>query len=714
MSASMNPRYAALFEPVRIGPVTAPNRFYQVPHASGMTNALPHVRARFRETKAEGGWGVVCTGAVSIHPSSDDAPLPCATLWDENDLRSHAMMVDAVHRHGSLAGIELWHGGASVMNRASRLPPISPSGIPWMATHVGFMGNQRPRIMDRGDIKALLEWQAEGARKARRAGFDIVYVYAGMGYLPYEFLLPEYNRRSDAYGGSIENRVRLVRELIEVTREAVGGECAVALRISLEELRRRPGVHGESEAHEAVGLLADMPDLWDVKMDSSPTDCAPSRFSPEGSHEPVIDFVKRLTRRPVVGVGRFTSPDTMVSQIRRGILDLVGGARASIADPFLPSKIREGREQDIRECIGCNICISSWHDGVPVRCTQNPTAGEEWRRDWHPERFTGAASGSSVLIVGGGPAGLESALTLARRGYSVSLADAASGLGGRLRFETRLPGLATWARVRDWRLGQLAQLGNASLYPGNELAVESILELAHTHVVIATGARWTRTLYSSMEVPAEELAVPGVYTPDDVAAGASLEGPVVVFDFDNYYMGGALAEHLAQSFPRQVSYVTPAGHASAWTIMTNEQPQIHRALARAEIALHTLSQVAAFDGGTVTLRNLFTDRETRLPCRSLVIVGLRLPNDALYHALIERGRDLEAAGIRSVTRVGDALAPGAIVHAVHSGHRYARELEAAPGELMYRRDLPVTEEPARIYQQAGGDPKPLAASPSIG
>src|SRR5580704_5805844 len=662
-----NPRFDVLFEPVRIGPVTAPNRFYQVPHASGMTNSLPQVRASFRETKAEGGWGVVCTGAVSIHPSSDDAPLPFATLWDENDVRSHALTVDAVHRHGSLAGVELWHGGASVMNRASRLAPLSPSGVPWMATHVGFMGNQRPRAMDERDIGRLLAWQAEGARKARRAGFDIIYVYAGMGYLPYEFLLPEYNRRTDAYGGSIENRVRLVRQLIEVTREAAGGNAAVALRISLEELRGRPGRHAESEAHEVVTLLADLPDLWDVKMDSSPTDCAPSRFAPEASHEPVIDFVKRLTSRPVVGVGRFTSPDTMVSQIRRGVLDLIGGARASIADPFLPKKIDEGREHEIRECIGCNICISSWHDGVPVRCTQNPTAGEEWRRDWHPERVARAASDASVLVVGGGPSGLECALTLGRRGYAVTLADSAREFGGRLRFETRLPGLATWGRVRDWRLSQLAQLSNVTLYPGNELDDEQILE----------------------------LDVPGVYTQDDVAAGATLEAPVVVFDFDNYYMGGVLAEHLAAA-GGPVSYVTPAGHASAWTIMTNEQPQVHRALARAGVALHTLSRVHAFDGETATLRNQFTDAETRLPCRSLLIVGLRRPQDALYHALAARGDDLKSAHIASVTCIGDASAPGAIVHAVHSGHRYARALDMPEAEL-YRRDLPISDVAARIY-----------------
>src|ERR1700752_448541 len=514
-----NPRYDVLFEPVKIGPVTARNLFYAVPHAAGMTNSMPHMRAAFRGMKAEGGWGVVCTGYVSIDPGSDDAPLPYATLWDDDDVRSHALMTEAVHRNGALAGIELWHGGGSVMNRLTRMPTMSPSGTSWMATHVNFMGNQRPRVMDADDIRALLEQQGAAARRARQAGFDVVYVYAGMGYLPYEFLLPEWNRRTDAYGGSVANRVRIVRELLEVTRDAVGGQCAVALRISLEELRARPSEAAPSEAHEVVELLAELPDLWDVKLGSSPTDCPPSRFAPEGSHEPVIDFVKKLTGKPVVGVGRFTSPDAMVGQIKRGVLDLIGAARPSIADPFLPRKIDEGREQDIRECIGCNICISSWHDCVPVRCTQNPTIGEEWRRGWHAERFTALARSSSVFIVGAGPAGLECALTCARRGYELSLAEATDQFGGRLRFETSLPGLATWGRVLDWRLGQLQRLPNVTLYAGNELSVTDILELEHQRVVIATGARWTRMLYSTLELPVGEMEQANVYTPDDVAAG---------------------------------------------------------------------------------------------------------------------------------------------------------------------------------------------------
>ncbi|MDX1554786.1 MAG: NAD(P)-binding protein, partial [Xanthomonadales bacterium] len=616
------PKYRVLFEPVKIGPVTAPNRFYQVPHASGMTEASPRVRAAFRATKAEGGWGVVSTGAVSTHPSCDDSPLPMGRLWDDNDVRAHALMTDAVHAHGSLAAIEIWHGGGSVMNRTSRIAPYAPSGIPWAATHVGFMGNHRPRAMTRGDIRDVVRWQANAARRAQQAGFDIVYVYAGMGYLGYQFLLEEYNQREDEYGGSVENRVRFVRELLEATKEAVGAECGVALRISLEELRSRPSEHYESQGHEVVALLADLPDLWDVKMDSSPTDCGASRFRPEASHEATIDFVKRMTDRPVVGVGRFTSPDTMVSQVTRGVLDLIGGARPGIADPFLPNKIREGREDDIRECIGCNICISSWHDGVPVRCTQNPTAGEEWRRGWHPERIPPAGSDDPVLIVGGGPAGLEAGLSLARRGYPVTIADAREELGGRLLFETRLPGLAIWGRVVDYRLNALRQMDNVSLYPGSELGADDLLAMEHPHIAIATGARWTRRRYSSLEIPVEPLDREGVFTPDDIAGGLMPEGPVLVFDFDNYYLGGLLAEHLADQ-GLEVHYATPAGHASAWTIMTNELPFVHQALAQRGVRVTTLALLKDLDGAQAHLAHIFTGEATAVPARSVVIVGHR-------------------------------------------------------------------------------------------
>jgi dimethylamine/trimethylamine dehydrogenase len=688
---TMNPHYQVLFDKVPIGPVVAPNRFYQVPHASGMTEANPRVRAAFRGLKAEGGWGVVSTGAVSIHPSSDDSPLPYARLWDDNDIHAHALSCDAIHQHGALAAIELWHGGASVMNRSSRIAPYSPSGIGWSATHVGFMGQLRPKIMDATDIQDVIRWQGQAAIRAKKAGFDIIYVYAGMGYLPYQFLISEYNRRDDAYGGSVVNRIRFVHELIDATRDAVGDSCAVALRISLEELRAKPSNHFESEAHEVVSLLSESPDLWDVKMDSSPTDCSASRFRPEGSHESIIDFVKQITNKPVVGVGRFTSPDTMTSQINRGILDLIGGARAGIADPFLPNKIKAGREDEIRECIGCNICISSWHDGVPVRCTQNATAGEEWRKNWHPEKFNRTSSEDRLLIIGAGPAGLEAALIAAKQGFQVTLSDQSKTMGGRLNFETALPGLSTWRRVIDYRLYALKQMNNVDLYSNSELSRDDILELGYERVVVATGAKWTKSLYSSLEIPVGELNQPNVYTPDDIAAGIKINGPVLVYDFDNYYLGGVLAEKLAAQ-GLSVSYATPAGHASAWTIMTNEQPFVHQNLENAGIPVIPQVLLQSQENDTVGLANIFTEKLQQLAAKSVLIVGLRIPNDSLYQTLISNPNATLAAGIKSVDRIGDCLAPGAIVHAIYSGHDYARNLDTTRSNL-YLRDIPIAVNP---------------------
>jgi dimethylamine/trimethylamine dehydrogenase len=680
-----DPRYDILFEPIRIGPVTARNRFYQVPHCSGMGYALPQTLATMREVKAEGGWGVVCTEYCSIHPTSDDGPYAFATLWDEDDVRVQAKMTEAVHRHGALAGVELWHGGHHAVNRTSREAPLSPSGLP-----LHFVHPVQSRAMDASDIRDLRRWQVAAAKRAQAAGFDIVYVYAGHGYLPFQFIARRYNQRGDEYGGSLENRVRLLREMIEDTKSAVGDRCAVAVRLAVDELLGEEGVTAEAEGRDVLAMLAELPDLWDVNISDVDNDSMSARFSEEGHQARYVGFVKQVTSKPVVGVGRFTSPDAMAAQIRKGVLDFIGAARPSIADPFLPRKIEEGRADEIRECIGCNICRSANNEGVPIRCTQNPTMGEEWRRGWHPERIAPARSAAKVLVVGAGPAGLECAVALGRRGYAAALAERGKELGGRVARESRLPGLSSWARVRDYRLGQLQRLPNVETFRDSALTAEQVLEFGFEHVVLATGAVWRRDgVGYRHHHPIAGLDHPNILTPDDVMGGAPVAGPVVIFDDDHYYMGGVLAEKLRRD-GHEVALVTPAAEASGWTRMTDEQPKVQAQLIRLGVELLPFHDLISGDGGAVTLEYIHTRQRQTRPCGTLLLVTSRLPNDALYRELQADPAALAAAGIESVTRIGDCFVPGAIVHAVYGGHRFARALdEPATVDVPYRRERVV-------------------------
>ena len=687
-----DPRYDVLFEPVRIGPVTTKNRFYQVPHCNGMGHRLPRSTAAMRGIKAEGGWGVVCTEECEIHPSGDVWPAPEARLWDDRDIPAQALMVEAVHEHGALAGVELVHNGASATNRYSREVPLGPSHEPTLS-----YDPVQARAMDKRDIRDYRRWHKAAALRGKKAGFDIIYVYAGHELsIAMQFLQRRRNPRSDEYGGSLENRARLLRELIEETKEAVGDSCAVAVRLAVDELLGPDGITSAGEGREIVELLAELPDLWDINVSNWSNDSLTSRFGPEGNQEPYTAFVKQLTTKPVVGVGRFTSPDTMVSQITRGVLDLIGAARPSIADPFLPNKIERGRPEDIRECIGCNICISGETTQSPIRCTQNPTMGEEWRKGWHPEIVPPKGSDDAVLIVGAGPAGLEAARALGQRGYQVSLAEAGEELGGRVVREARLPGLAEWIRVRDYRVGQLDKMPNVEIYRASRLTPEHVYELAAPRVIVATGSHWRRDgVGLTLKAPVPGFEGNSIFTPDDIMAGAAppgpvLQGPVLVYDDDHFYLGGVLAEKLRRD-GLEVTLVTPALAASYWTEKTLEIDFIHKRLLELEVAILPNHAVAAFRGDRAELACVFTGRQRELACASVVTVTARLPEEALLRALVDRPEALARAGIRSVTAIGDAHAPSTIAAAVYAGHRAARELDApARGDAVaFARELPL-------------------------
>jgi dimethylamine/trimethylamine dehydrogenase len=537
--------------------------------------------------------------------------------------------------------------------------------------------------MDREDIRNVRKWHRAAALRAKRAGFDIVYCYAAHGMsAAIQFVLKRFNDRTDEYGGSLVNRVRFLREIIEDTKEAVGDSCAVALRFAVDELLGEEGLTHEGEAHDAVAMLAELPDLWDVNISSWSNDSVTSRFGKEAHQERYISFVKKLTTKPVVGVGRYTSPDSMVSAIKRGVMDFIGAARPSIADPFLPLKIKEGRIEDIRECIGCNICVTGDTRFVPIRCTQNPTMGEEWRRGWHPEIIASKKSDKEIMIVGAGPAGLEAARALGQRGYEVTLLEARKEPGGRVICEAALPGLTEWRRVVDWRLTQIRKMKNIAVYPSSPMSAEDILETGAKNIILATGATWRRDgIGRTLRKPVRGFELPGVFSPDDLmdrqevisklVNGKLRIGNWVVYDDDHYYMGGVLAELLAEQ-GCHVSLVTPAPLVSYWSQFTLEQERIQRQLMRLGVKLYPQHLLHEIENDCVRLVNTISGERMDLPREGVVLVSDRISNDSLYYELKPA---LDESKLQSLRMIGDAEAPNIIAQAVFSGHLAAREFD---------------------------------------
>ncbi len=347
----------------------------------------------------------------------------------------------------------------------------------------------------------------------------------------------------------------------------------------------------------------------------------------------------------------------------------------------MPVKIQEGRYEDICECIGCNICVSRWEKGgPPIWCTQNPTAGEEYRRGWHPENYTATTKPESpIMVVGAGPAGLECAMTLGRRGYEiVHVVDAADTIGGHLGWVSGLPGFGAWKRVIDWHETQINTRTEVRIQLNSRLSYGDVLDCGAEHVIFTTGSHWDGSGMSApihdyiggINLTTLEVATPEQYVIENKPMGKN----VLVIDNDAYYMGSAMAQPLAQN-GHSVTYATYGETVGPYLRFTLEEQRIYQKLQELGCSMIAQNVVVAAENGEAVLIHIWSGEEQVVKYDSIMMVTHRTSDCGIFDRLPASPEEMESAGIKSIHLIGDAHTPGIVAQATFSGTRLAREFD---------------------------------------
>jgi len=667
----MHPHYPTLFSPIRLGRHVIRNRVWMAAHATLLVkdHLFTQAHLHYYAERARHGVGVITMEAMAVHPTTQPYKGK-AFAFDPRMVPEYRKIADAVHAHGAKILCQPWHRGRETSSVANGLPVWAPSAIPCSVYR------EMPHVMTAADIAEIIEGYRLSARYAREGGLDGVEVHAlSHGYLLNQFLSPATNHRNDAFGGSLENRLRIVREILDATRQETGPDMIVGVRINSDDGHEgglRPDdwveIARQLEATGHLDYISCTHGTYLNRMLIYPTSPQAHGFQMAATRR-----IKQAVSLPVVGVGRIVTPEEAETHLAAGDCDFVALARALVADPAWVSKAERGEGAKVRPCVGANWCMSSIFAQAPIACIHNPAAGNEL--ELAEDRLTPAARPRKVAIIGGGPAGLRAALTAARRGHRVVLFERGAALGGQVALWAKAPSRGELAGVASWLTDRLAET-DAEIRLNTAATARGLRAEGFEAVVVATGARglkhgWTPLRpqrWNHAPLPGTDL--PHVFSYlDYLRLEPALGRDVIVADALGGRQGAVVAEVLA-SRGHRVEFVTQLGQGSPDLAASRDWGKVHGMLKRMGVRFTVDAEIVGIDAEGVMLRDVYTQAvERRAPVHGVVFMLGAAAEDELFHEMLPD----RAAGL-DLRLIGDAMAPRRASDAIREGEIAARAL----------------------------------------